>query len=182
MITPTADLPRHELIRIRNNAAAQIAQIVQEYKKSDFGKVELEKLFDFNPSTSYADRIFGIQPLTTYIDTEVTTDSISDNKNRLILDSVHEYVRAGQVRKASVTIHRRVNELLEAQDFQTCDALLDMVNPSKEPLKVLLSFLMSTVNFGDKLPARSSLFTKISKRFFEDMPEEAEAILSGLEN
>lgn len=187
MLASTADMPVIEMTRIRGKAVAEIARVAEKFEGNGFWNTE-----DLHKTTHYKDyseKVFSALQISPGIpldcmaaNSEMTTTLLDLGQNQLFLDGVREFARCGKLQEASVSIHSRVNDLLESGEFETCDELLSIVNPYQDSLRILLSFLMGTVNLGEQLPARQHLFAEASIRFFKEIPEEAEEILSGLDH
>lgn len=106
----------------------------------------------------------------------------SPNNDLLLatLPEVYSLVQRGQLEQAGDLVFSKIDDLLCAGEFRRCDELLQMVDPERLDINVMLSFLSVTFAAKHKLPGRASLVRRIEVRLHDVAPTRVEALLAPL--
>lgn len=97
------------------------------------------------------------------------------------LDTIYEFTRRGAEEALLDFIYDRLDNLLLAGDFDTCDAILTEVNVARLDSVGMIGFLTITLPARQRLDAREGLVTRIRDALLQKRPgHEVDGLLQGL--
>lgn len=96
------------------------------------------------------------------------------------LDDVYSLVDQGKSEQAVDLLYEHVDDLLLAEDFKRCDALLQTVDLKRLDSNLMVSLLTMTAPAKAALPYRASLLQRARKALETIAPGRADRLLMGL--